>query len=235
MKQKVAIVSSEEGLAALKSTLDQAQGTVFEHIANPEAAAKRLTAFAPELLVLVHPLPGYETVSLWGELSGRFGSAMPTTVVVAAQEDIFDLEPLREAGAHLVTLGQPEGGIESTLSSFLRQAPRPHARVMVKVAVELGAGRVLRIAQTVNVSRSGLLIRTREQFPAGSTLDLKIELPDDQDPIEARAEVVRMANPEIEDVRGLGARFIWFRGRDEERFDEFMRRAVSDSAAARRV
>ena len=58
-----------------------------------------------------------------------------------------------------------------------------------------------------------------------------MELPGDKDAIEARAEVVRVADPEIENVHGIGARFVWFRGADERRFDEFMDHAVLDSAS----
>jgi len=62
-----------------------------------------------------------------------------------------------------------------------------------------------------------------------------MELPGDNDAIEARAEVVRVADPEVENVHGIGARFVWFRGADERRFDEFMDRAVIDSAPAHGV
>ena len=220
---------------ALAPTLKRAQGILLEHVTNPKSAAKRLTESAPELLILVHPLPDYETVAFWRDLEKHLQSAMPRTVVMASAADLFDLEPLQNLGVRLVNLSQSAGELESALSSFLRKAPRPHARVMVRVAVELGAGKILRIAQTVNISRSGLLIRTSEQFPAGSTLDLKMELPGEKDAIEARAEVVRMADPEVENVRGIGARFVWFRGADERRFDEFMDRAVIDSSSAHPV
>ncbi len=75
----------------------------------------------------------------------------------------------------------------------------------------------------------------RLAFPAGATLDLKMELPGEKNAIEARAEVVRMADPEVERVHGIGARFVWFRGADERRFDEFMDRAVIDSSSAHPV
>lgn len=231
MKQEVVVVASEEGMSALLPAFEQAQGIVLEHVKNPEWAAKRLTEATPELLILVHPLPEYETVKFWRELNERLGAAIPQTVVVAAPADLFDLEPLQESGVRLVNLRQSATSMISALSAFLRKSPRPHARVMVKVAVEVGAGKILRIAQTVNVSRSGLLLRTQEVFPIGATLDLKMELPGDKAPIEARAEVVRLADPGIEEVRGVGARFEWFRGSDEKRFDEFMRRAVIDSVA----
>lgn len=231
MKQTIVVVAGDESMAALSPILREARGTVFEHVTKPEWATKRLAAATPELLILVHPLPGRETVAFWEELKASLGSGMPQTVVVASPEDLFDLEPLQKAGVKVINGNRPPAEVESALSPYLRKSPRPHARVMVKVAVELGAGKILRIAQTVNVSRSGLLIRTQEQFPTGATLDLKLELPGDRDAIEAKAEVVRTADPDIESVRGIGARFVWFRGADEERFEDFMRRAVIDSAS----
>ena len=231
MKQKVVIVASEQGMEALAPVLKRAQGVVLEHVTKPEWAAQRLADSKPELMILVHPLPEHDTVVFWENLKARLGaSGMPDTVVVASPESLFDLEPFQEAGVRLVNSAGSVAEIEKALSGLLRQSPRPDARVMVKVAIALGAGKVLRIAQTVNVSRSGLLIRTHEHFPPGSRLDLKMELPGSRTPIEARAEVVRETNPALENVHGLGARFVWFRGNDEERFDEFMRRAVIDSA-----
>jgi hypothetical protein len=220
-------------MAALAPTIEQAKGIVLEHLTDPQRVTARLAEAIPELLVLVDPLPGCETVAFWNEFNAHLGSAMSWTVVAASSEALFDLESLEDAGVQLVNLENPPGGLEPALSSFLRKTPRPHTRVMVKIAVELGAGKVLRIAQTVIVSRSGLLIRTQEQFPSGSTLDLKMELPGDTDPIEARAEVVRMTDVGVEDVRGLGARFTWFRGQDEKRFDDFMLRAIGDTASSR--
>lgn len=232
MKQRVVVIAGDEAMDAIMPILRQAQGTVFEHVTKPEWAANRLTEAVPELLILVHPLPDCDTVQFWRDLEVKLGASMPQTVVVAAPEDLFDLEPMQEAGVPLINGKGLREEIESALSAYLRMSPRPHARVMVKVAVELGTGKILRIAQTVNVSRSGLLIRTQERFPPGATLDLKMELPGDHDSIEARAEVVRTTDPEVENVRGIGARFVWFRGADEERFDDFMRRAVIDSASA---
>lgn len=232
MKQTVVVIAADAAMEAITPTLRQAQGTVFEHVTKPEWAANRLTEAAPELLILVHPLPDRDTVEFFQDLERRLRADMPQTLVVASPEDLFDLEPLQSAGVPLINGQGSREEVEAALSAYLRMTPRPHARVMVKVAVELGAGKILRIAQTVNVSRSGLLIRTQDQFPVGTKLDLKLELPGDRDAIDARAEVVRAADPEVEDVRGIGARFVWFRGADEERFDEFMRRAVIDSASA---
>lgn len=231
MKQKVTIVAGDEGFEALEPVFEGVEGVVLERLSDPQEVSWKLVEAPPELLVLVHPLPGVETVEFWQEVKrSPAGERLPQTLVVARPEDLFELEPLYDDGVRFVNFASPADEIENTLSAQLRKAPRPDARVMVKVGVELGTGKVLRIAQTVNVSRSGLLIRTTEQFPPGSTLDLKMELPGEKQQIEARAEVVRAADPVVESVRGLGARFIWFRGGDEERFDAFMKDAERRSA-----
>lgn len=228
MKQHVVTVASEQGRADLAPALETAGGVVHEHFTEPGLVERRLAEATPDLLILVHPLPDLDTVAFWESLEAAIGrKRLPLTVVAAAPDAMFDLEPLEAAGVRLINL-KTLGTAESALADFLRKAPRPDTRVMVKVAVELGAGKVLRIAQTVNVSRSGLLIRTKEQFPPGAILDLKLELPGEKAPIEARAEVVRRADPDLEKVHGLGARFVWFRASDEKRFDAFMRRAELD-------
>ncbi len=229
MKQHVVTVASEESRGELASVLERAGGVVLEHFAEPALAEQRLSDIRPDLLILVHPLPELDTVVFWERLEATIGrERLPFTVVLASPEDMFDLEPLEQAGVRLINLSGAGGKGATALADFLRKAPRPDARVMVKVEVELGAGKVLRIAQTVNVSRSGLLIRTQERFPPGAILDLKMELPGEKTPIEARAEVVRRADPAVEKVYGLGARFVWFRATDRERFENFMRRTEID-------
>lgn len=233
MRQQVVVVAAKQDRKKLEPAFADAAGAEVSHFSKRGPLVSMLKRSRPELLVLVDPVPGGDTRALWQELTADLEPEdWPTTVILAERALLADFEDLAEAGAQLVDKALKTEALRETLGVFLRHAPRPEARVMVKVGVEVGAGKVLRMAQTANVSRSGLLIRTREFFPPGATLDLKLELPGDDVAVEAKGEVVRLTVPAVEGIQGLGIRFVSFRGRDDERFDKFMKSTESRAAKA---
>lgn len=223
MKQHVLIVSSPELLESVAPIVEEAAGAELQHIHNTQHALALLQALTPELLVLVHPLPDSETLAFWAELESTLdGSQRPMTLALCTEARRPEVASLEDFGVTILSLDQTDEELARELTAFLRQAPRPAIRVMVKMAVELGAGSVLRFAQTVNASASGMFIRTKEDFPPESELDVQIELPGATDTVQARAVVVRRSSLATEGVRGVGVSFLSFRGADEERLSTFL-------------
>ena len=83
---------------------------------------------------------------------------------------------------------------------------------MLRLEVQLGAGKMLRMCQTANISASGMLVKLHDPVPVGSEVWLAINLPSVADPIHAKAEVARQTDPDRESVRGSGLRFVEFEG-----------------------
>ncbi len=112
--------------------------------------------------------------------------------------------------------------LQLVLPPLLDVAPRvPVCTSVHLVGRNEGTSTVTRCA-TVNVSRTGMLIETRELAPPGALLAFELAIADDQGPVRGFAEVVRHAVPDRERVQGLGLRFRSFRSEDEARFSAYL-------------
>ena len=94
-------------------------------------------------------------------------------------------------------------------------------RVRLRAPVELTAaarGRVLTArCLTEDLSATGMLVSCPTPAPAGATVDFELAMPGENAPICGQAKVARQTDPLRERVFGVGARFLSFAGRDEER------------------
>jgi len=61
-----------------------------------------------------------------------------------------------------------------------------------------------------NISAGGMFLKAEEPLPQGTPLELQFSLPNNDQPIQARAEVVRVAPPSSDPrlPSGMGLRFI---------------------------
>ena len=73
------------------------------------------------------------------------------------------------------------------------------------------------IAQTEDISTSGMLILTPKRFAIGTSAVFNLTLSDDSPPIIGLAEVTRHTEPGIDQHEGMGFRFVSFEDDGEER------------------
>ena len=108
---------------------------------------------------------------------------------------------------------------------------RSATRLLVSLAVHLDTDQRLIACQTLNVSRTGMLVRTSAQLPLGTRLAVSFRLPNDPNPFEAQAEVVRHADAGLEGTNAVGMQFFDVRAEDSERLDAFVSGQLDESAA----
>jgi hypothetical protein len=94
-------------------------------------------------------------------------------------------------------------------------------RVRVRAPVELitaGTGSLVTArCVTEDLSTTGMLVRCPAPAPAGATVDFELAMPGEAAPIRGRARVARQTDPAREQILGVGANFLSFSGRDQER------------------
>lgn len=95
-------------------------------------------------------------------------------------------------------------------------------RLLVTAEVEFAGSSVERIFQTANISKSGLLLKTKSVLPIGEVVPFSLQLPDEDSNIRAVGEIVRHADADAEGLRGVGLRIIDFEGTGEGRFLEYI-------------
>lgn len=111
----------------------------------------------------------------------------------------------------------------STSESSTNGSTVPERRSSVRVLVQLDAtiddGDVARMCQTENLSKSGMLVRTRAPLPIGTDVAVQFLFPGDPAVsvadlpggyafVEGRARVVRHTDPIREAVAGMGLHFM---------------------------
>lgn len=77
-----------------------------------------------------------------------------------------------------------------------------------------------------NISAGGLLLITTESLPVGTILELKIELPDGQKPIECLARVVRVEQTSQENIFDTAVCFLDLTSSQRARLDNFINQKI---------
>ncbi len=119
---------------------------------------------------------------------------------------------------------RPPLEMQTAILRLLRVRPRLSTRVMARLTVRLGTGSQQFLCQTRNLSGTGMLAVTDNQFPVGTRVRFVLGLPESPHGVEGNAEVVRLAVEPSDPVTGLGLRFLDFRIGDEKELIQFLAR-----------
>jgi len=133
-------------------------------------------------------------------------------ILVLAEPDQVDVaRALRSRGVNRVMLvTDPPEIICDQMANLLEVAPRVQVRLATNVEAALGnTGREL-FCQTVNLSSTGMLIRTQHRPPLGTPVVFKIRLSDAVGTIFGQGEIVRHATMGQGGVDGVAIRFVGF-------------------------
>ena len=113
--------------------------------------------------------------------------------------------------------------LQAAISRLLLVARRSSLRLMVRIVVNIGEGAALEMAQTENLSETGMLVRTDESYPLGSRLTFEFHMGGDRLPIRGEGTVMRRTTPGRESVRGIGVRFASFERDGAVRLQRYLR------------
>lgn len=84
-------------------------------------------------------------------------------------------------------------------------------------------------AFTANASGDGLLIKTSKPLPKGEKFSLRLQLPDDPEPLHIECEVIWslvQSDDPAHRPPGMGVKFIQISGADKERLDQELKKVV---------
>jgi CheY-like chemotaxis protein len=182
-----------------------------------------LRNLAFDLIVIEHPLPDLDFGELLTEIRDAESRCAEATVLVLTREDP---EPLTAAFPDpLLTFHTSRAGTDELLmltANRLGVAARRASRMLVQIKVELGAAQMLRAWQSVDVSESGLLLRTERPLPLETTVSMRFSLPYSTRGIQAEGRVVRHTDPDAEGLVGLAVHFDSISDDDREAIATFI-------------
>jgi len=111
------------------------------------------------------------------------------------------------------------------VAELLEIPPRATLRLSTRMLVEVEDGFEMALGAVVNLSAAGLLMETDADLEPGQHVVMSIDIDPQVEPVAAKAEVVRKADPQREGIEGIGARFLSFAGDSQQRLETILGRA----------
>ncbi len=225
MHQRVLVVAGE---GELRDRLLQAFET-FSAEAVEVPSAQRAIELARELpvhlLVVRYPIDGMkfkQFVRTFRDSGSESRGAQ--LVVLCPGRSIGGLKRSAKTGTAFLKLDSPLEDLIESFTDFLRRSPRFTGNMLVGADLELPGGKVKKMLQVINISDSGMLLRTRTALDAGDQFQFELQIPELKSPILGRAEVVRTLDPvEDQKSRQIGVRIISFSAGSRERLAKFLK------------
>jgi len=128
----------------------------------------------------------------------------------------------------VMLLNDPPDLIGQQVAELLDIAPRANLRFSTRLQTTVGDGAVEVLGEIVNLSASGMLVETDTSFEPGEQVVVTINFSGQQGSVSAKAEVVRQAHADRDDLEGIGLRFLSFAGDGKEKIEAVLDEAFTD-------
>ena len=184
-----------------------------DRIPGALSALDLLTTIPFTVIICGYPLQEMAATEFLAAACGPASASRDAGVAVIADADHFEeASTLLEHGADLVlSMEEPQGEREALLCTLFGIQPRHSMRVLVKLAIVVSDGASERfVAQTHDISASGLFVVTRKEFKVGLTARFQFSLLGESRPFTGMAEIVRRNDDPAKGPRGFGMRFLSF-------------------------
>ena len=146
-------------------------------------------------------------------------------VLLAEPDHLDDAVALVDLGVNrAISLEWSESRLHQAIADLLEVAPRISLRVLVHLKVEITDQSKRALYQTVNISRTGMLLRGDDALDPGTRFSFFFGIPDGRRLVEGTGEVVRKTNTTREGAAGLGIRFVRITGEGGEQLESFVMR-----------
>jgi Tfp pilus assembly protein PilZ len=177
----------------------------------------------PRLIVAALPLLDLRLDTFLEHLAAASTDPKGPRVAFLADEHLLpEIEPHLDAQHRFLPADMEPEELQRGIFELIGDTTRAARRLMLRLEVQLGAGKLLRMCQTDNISESGMLVKLQDAIPVGSEVRLAISLPGSTEPVPVKAEVVRHTDPDKEAIRGLGLRFVEFEGQGRVKLVEYL-------------
>ena len=225
-KKKVLVIVPQPELFLKLEPILKRDSIEVSRSANATSSLILATNVVYDLIVAEYPLPDLSIVDFLGILQAPSLPSSETQILLICKEDQMAgvLQHTQSDDRVMVVPQQSSAQIlHSALAGSLTSiADRKASRLMIQFEATLGAGKLMRICQTSNVSESGLLIHTTRLIPLETEMDVSFYLPGDPRPIDGKVRVVRHSDPQREEKVGMGVEFLHLPPTAREKLRDFV-------------
>lgn len=225
-KKKVLIIVPHQELYLKLEPILKRDTIEVSRSANATSSLILATNVVYDLIVAEYPLPDLSIVDFLGILQAPTLPSAETQILLITQEDhIAGVTQHTKDDDRVKVIPQRSSAqfLHSALAGSLSSvADRKASRLMIQFEAKLGAGKLMRICQTSNVSETGLLIHTTRLMPVKTEMDVSFYLPGDPRPIDGKVKVVRHSDPQREEKIGMGVEFVRLSETAREKLRDFV-------------
>jgi CheY-like chemotaxis protein len=177
-----------------------------------------------DLVLLEFPAPGSNLREFLKTLrSFAWASREAAVVFLTAPEALEEAEAFQAGGVtRILSIQAAEKRLRTAIREILVHEQRFPVRALVRITGQDAgmAGTVM--AQTENLSRTGMLVRCDKPIAIGGHFGFTLELPGQPKPVRGQAAVVRYSRAAFERVEGFAARFVSFEDDGEGHLETFI-------------
>ena len=201
----------------LAPVLDRQKLTVIQ-VTSIEDAVMYARSARVELIIL-----GLETTTMSLEaviqaIRSQSSASRKASLLVLAEPGSEDkVRRLIGRGVNRVMLTvDPPKLVGLQVAELLEIPPRARLRLSTRMLVEVEDGFAEALGAVVNISAAGMLLETDADLEPGQHVIISIDVGPQLEPVAAKAEIVRKADPEREGIEGIGAQFLAFAGDSQQ-------------------
>ncbi len=181
------------------------------HRTAPDAGCIELLKSSPFALIIIeHPIEGLSMDSVVKEIRAPSSASRNAgLMVIADDEEAHTLGSLVGNGINrLIRTSHVGSEFLMALADLMAVERREPLRTVIRVHVQATTVPNTILAQTENLSASGMLVRgSTRHFPVGSEIEFQLALPGQQEPVRGKGEIVRHTHWSRERIEGFGVRF----------------------------
>jgi hypothetical protein len=181
-----------------------------------------------ELIIVYHPLPDMMLEGFIARMRRQdSASSRPRLLVLTEDARLEEARRHARRGPSVVlSVDETRTLVEVVESHLLGVAPRVATRLPIRLDVQLQDGTAVVMAQSEDLSRTGMLVRTDRFYPLGTMVTFEALLPGDPRPVQGEAEVVHHTLVGMERAPSLGLRFLFLKNEGLRRLLVFVSRQI---------
>jgi len=205
-----------------------------EWVATPEEGVALASQQKFDVVILDAEPADWSLEKVLRQLRGSVCPSRNAAVMVLAEPDQVDAaRALKSKGVNRVMLiSDPPQMICDQMAGLLEVAPRVALRLPMNLQTALGnRGREI-FCQTVNLSATGMLVRTQARPQLGTPVVFRLYLSEKLGSVMGRGEMVRHATRFRGGFDGVGVRFKSFAEDGAVRLQRYLEELAGDAAAA---
>lgn len=226
----VLTVGARGGLLSKIDPILERSNLTVHHVPLGQTALNLVQSKRPRLLIVALPLLDMRLDDFLQSLANKSpASSGPALALLADEHLLPELEANLDDRHRFLSAHLEAEELQRGILELIGDTPRIAPRLMLRLEVQLAAGKLLKMCQTDNISESGMLVRCQDPIAVGSEVRLALSLPRSADPVHVKAEIVRQTNPGVESVQGLGLRFVEFEGQGRKALTEYLKHQATES------